>query len=258
MLEVLESIAVAAGSLIMEVYYGNFDISIKDDLSPITVADVQAEALILTELKSHFPQFPIVAEETGEVGFASLSSVSKFFLVDPLDGTKEFASRKSDFTVNIALIEYGRPVIGVVYAPAQGIAYTGSKRGAQKLVIDAGSHVVSRKPIETRLPPSQLTAVASRSHSDFETASFLRELDIRECKSVGSSLKFCLLAEGKADVYPRFGRTMEWDTAAGDAVLRAAGGITLHLNRSPLIYGKRDQTHDFDFANPPFIAWGRG
>ncbi len=257
MLEVMETVAVAAGNVILDVYSSKLDVTFKSDLSPVTIADLRAEALIISELKRHFPQIPIVAEESGYVESCFISANGFFFLVDPLDGTKEFVDGRSDFTVNIALIENGIPVLGVVYAPARRIAYSGSRDGAEKLSISGNNSVISRRPILTRSRANQLIAVSSRSHYDARTESFLKEKKVRECRSVGSSLKFCLLAEGEADVYPRFGRTMEWDTAAGDAVLRGAGGITLNLDGSPLLYGKRGEERNADFANPSFIAWGR-
>ena len=179
-----------------------------------------------------------------------------FFLVDPLDGTKEYINQSADYTVNIALIENGIPVVGVVYAPARHTGYAAYKGRASKFMVAADGEVCDRGDIRCRAKGVSLTAVASRSHSNPQTEEFLRLNSITSCLSVGSSLKFCLLAEGGADVYPRYGRTMEWDTAAGDAVLRAAGGRTSLLDGAPLTYGKRRQASDCDFANPHFIAWG--
>ncbi len=256
MLKEFERIALAAGAIIMDVYDSDFDVDIKNDQSPVTKADQGAEALILKELKERFPQIPVVAEEEAAAGRFPVLDGQPFILVDPLDGTKEFINRRREFTVNIAYIENGAPVVGVVYAPATGVAYSGGAGRAQKLLISNGA-IVSRRDITTRGPTENQVAVASRSHNSPETMAFLEERGIKECKSVGSSLKFCLLAEGLADVYPRFGRTMEWDTAAGDAVLRAAGGITVNTDGTPFSYGKCNQADDCDFANPDFIAWGR-
>ncbi len=256
MLKEFERIAIAAGAVIMDVYGSDFDVDIKNDQSPVTKADQGAEALILKELKEHFPQIPVVAEEEAAAGRFPVIDGQPFILVDPLDGTKEFINRREDFTVNIAYIENGAPVAGVVYAPATGVAYSGGGGQAQKLIISNGA-IASRHDITTRGPTESQVAVASRSHNSPETIAFLEERGIRECKSVGSSLKFCLLAEGQADVYPRFGRTMEWDTAAGDAVLRAAGGMTLNMDGTVFSYGKCGQAGEPDFANPDFIAWGR-
>ena len=178
-------------------------------------------------------------------------------MVDPLDGTKEFINRRDDFTVNIALIKDGDPVIGVVYAPARNMAFSGDASGAEKFDVGADFSVSGRQPIHCRATGEALTAVASRSHNSPETEAFLDEKGITDTKSVGSSLKFCILAEGQADVYPRFGRTMEWDTAAGDAVLRAAGGMTFGQDGKPMVYGKTSQPTDSDFANGHFICWGK-
>ncbi len=256
MLNEFERIAIAAGTIIMEIYNGEIAVELKDDQSPVTEADQRAEALILRELKAHFPDIPVVAEEEVAAGRVPALDGNTFILVDPLDGTKEFINKREDFTVNIALIENGTPITGVVYAPARNTAYSGTKGKAEKLGIVDGK-IATRTAISTRATGSAQVAVASRSHNSPETVAFLEEKGITEYKSVGSSLKFCLVAEGEADVYPRFGRTMEWDTAAGDAVLRAAGGMTLNTDGSPFIYGKRNQAHDADFANPHFIAVGR-
>ncbi len=153
-------------------------------------------------------------------------------------------------------MENGVPLAGIVYAPALGVAFTGEAGHAEKLIVGADFTVMERIPIAVREPPANRLALASRSHNSPATDSFLIEQAISECTNIGSSLKFCLLAEGKADVYPRFGRTMEWDTAAGDAVLRAAGGTTVTVDGLPLTYGKTGAKADFDFANPEFISWG--
>ena len=257
MLKEFERIALAAGEVIMEIYNGDFDVALKGDQSPVTEADQRAEALILEELKKQFSDIPVIAEEEVAAGRIPELQNGTFILVDPLDGTKEFINKREDFTVNIALIDNGVPVAGVVYAPARKVAYSGADGGAEKLVIGENGDVISREPISTRKINGNMIAVASRSHNSPETMAFLEEKRITEYKSVGSSLKFCLIAEGEADVYPRYGRTMEWDTAAGDAVLRAAGGSTVNVDGTVFVYGKRNQPHDADFANPHFIAWGR-
>lgn len=257
LLKSFERIALAAGRVIMEVYNGEIAVNVKDDQSPVTAADERAEALILKELKAAFPGIPVVAEEEAAAGRVPALCGGTFILVDPLDGTKEFINRRPDFTVNIALIENGVPVAGVVYAPARGVAYVGAGARAEKLTVSEDGAVTARRPIGCRPPGERLVAVASRSHNSPQTLAFLKENGITDYASVGSSLKFCLVAEGEADVYPRFGRTMEWDTAAGDAVLRAAGGTTLRPDGSHLLYGKTGQADDADFANPHFICWGR-
>ncbi|MCM2438634.1 3'(2'),5'-bisphosphate nucleotidase CysQ [Agrobacterium vitis] len=256
MIDLFEKAAIAAGRDIMDVFHNGPTVRTKSDASPVTEADERAEAIILAALAAQFPAIPVVAEEAVAAGNIPQTRGQPFILVDPLDGTKEFIRKSSDFTVNIALIEAGVPVMGIVYAPARGQAYIGDRSGALKIEIDANFQPVSRQSITVRTPSGTLIAVASRAHSGPETEEFLVNHAITDTRSVGSSLKFCLVAEGAADVYPRFGRTMEWDTAAGDAVLRAAGGITVGPDGAPLLYGKRDQLNDSDFANPSFIAWG--
>ncbi|MUZ72861.1 3'(2'),5'-bisphosphate nucleotidase CysQ [Agrobacterium vitis] len=256
MIDLFEKAAIAAGRDIMDVFQNGPTVRTKSDASPVTEADERAEAIILAALAAQFPAIPVVAEEAVAAGNIPQTRGQPFILVDPLDGTKEFIRKSSDFTVNIALIEAGVPVIGIVYAPARGEAYIGDRNGALKIEIDANFQLVSRQSISVRIPSAKMIAVASRSHSGPETEEFLVTHAITDTRSVGSSLKFCLVAEGVADVYPRFGRTMEWDTAAGDAVLRAAGGMTVGPDGAPLLYGKRDQLNDSDFANPSFIAWG--
>jgi 3'(2'), 5'-bisphosphate nucleotidase len=253
-LDVFEHAALLAGAPILDVYRAGPEIRYKSDASPVTEADERAEAIILAELKKAFPSIPIVAEEAAAAGHVPNIDGSPFLLVDPLDGTKEFVAGKDDFTVNIALIDKGAPVAGVVYAPALGIAYAGDARGAAKLWIDEAFRVARREPIGARLSAGPQIALASRSHRSPETDDFLSRCGASEIRSVGSSLKFCLIAEGVAHIYPRFGRTMEWDTAAGDAVLRAAGGITVGLDGAPLHYGKTGRAREADFANPDFIA----
>jgi 3'(2'), 5'-bisphosphate nucleotidase len=256
MIDTFENLALEAGKAILEVYHAGPSVAYKQDASPVTEADERAEAIIVAGLKAAFPDIPVVAEEAAAAGDIPDVSGSRFFLVDPLDGTKEFINRRDDFTVNIALIDDGVPVAGIVYAPARNVAYTGIDGRAEKLTIAEDFAITAREQIGCRAAVEALTAVASRSHNSPETEAFLIERGITATKSVGSSLKFCMLAEGAADVYPRFGRTMEWDTAAGDAVLRAAGGITLDLNDKAFRYGKTQQGHDSDFANGHFVAWG--
>jgi 3'(2'), 5'-bisphosphate nucleotidase len=255
-IDIFEQAAIAAGREIMQVFHDGPTVQIKSDASPVTEADERAETIILAALSAAFPNIPVIAEEAAAAGNIPETANKSFILVDPLDGTKEFIRKSTDFTVNIALIEAGIPVLGIVYAPARGVAYIGDTSGAMKIQIDPSFMPISRHPIQVRGQKANLIALASRSHNSPETDAFLKQKGITDTKSVGSSLKFCLVAEGEADVYPRFGRTMEWDTAAGDAVLRAAGGITLGLDGQPLPYGKINQTHDSDFANPSFIAWG--
>lgn len=256
MIETFERAAFAAGREILAVFEAGAHVTLKADSSPVTEADERAEAIILDILSAEIPGLPVVAEESVAAGTIPDVSSGHFILVDPLDGTREFIAGRRDFTVNIALIENFVPVAGVVYAPAKNVAYSGSKKGATRLAIAADFTVTGREIIGVRRAPENIMAVVSRSHFTPETDTFLQENAITDSCSIGSSLKFCLLAEGSADVYPRFGRTMEWDTAAGDAVLRAAGGRTLGLDGAPLLYGKRNLPMDADFANPSFVAWG--
>lgn len=247
LLDSLHVIALDAGKAIMQVYNSNFQVDTKDDLSPVTEADRLAEDLITARIKADITdQFPIIGEEAFADGHAPDISDAPFWLVDPLDGTKEFVSRNGEFTVNIALIDAGRPVLGVVHAPAIGQIYLGSPHGAFADLDGTGP-----KPIHCRRwPPRGLTALVSRSHKSPETEAYLETLTIHEEISAGSSLKFCTVARGLADIYPRLGRTMEWDTAAGHAVLRAAGGTVTDMNGRDLTYGKPG------FENPHFIAKG--
>ncbi|TAM99625.1 MAG: 3'(2'),5'-bisphosphate nucleotidase [Rhizobiaceae bacterium] len=254
-LPVLEELALAAGRAILKIREEGITVDIKPDASPVTRADREAERIILDGLHRHFPAVPIVAEEEASAGRLPERLGEAFFLVDPLDGTKEFVKGHSDFTVNIALIRRGVPEIGVVYAPARGVLYSGCcSAGASAVEIASDGRPERRQTITVRIACAPLTVVASRSHRTRETDDYLTQCPGAEILSVGSSLKFCMLAAGKADLYPRFGRTMEWDTAAGDAVLRAGGGMTSTTDGKPLCYGKRGQQDDADFANPWFIA----
>lgn len=256
LLALFERLALDAGRAIMPIYEGACAVITKADESPVTAADHAAEAIILKGLRAARPEVPCVAEEEVASGHVPPNLGGEFFLVDPLDGTKEFINKRPDFTVNIALVRDGTPVVGVVYAPAGAKLYAGRPGFAERARIGEAGDVVSRDPISVRTCGGTPTIVASRSHRTPETDSFIATLPTAELVSVGSSLKFCLLAEGEADYYPRFGRTMEWDTAAGDAVLRAAGGSTFTTDGQPFLYGKRNQPHDSDFANPHFVARG--
>lgn len=246
LLEQLVPIVRQAGDLVMAVYASDFDVTAKDDASPVTVADQQAENLITEALMRLTPSIPIVAEEAVAAG--EMPNVGeRFWLVDPLDGTKEFINRNGEFTVNVALIEDGRATLGVVLAPALGQLYAGGV-GLGSWIEQSGE----RHAIRCRQQPVEgLTVVASRSHGDTTALdAFLKDRLVAESVSAGSSLKLCLVASGKADVYPRLGRTMEWDIAAGQAVLVGAGGAVECLDGSPLAYGKPG------FENPHFAAWG--
>ncbi len=257
LIDVFTSAALDAGRAIMDVYRAGPTASYKADSSPVTEADEQAERIILAALRQAVPEIPVVAEEAVAAGRIPVIGDGPFILVDPLDGTKEFIARRDEFTVNIALIRDGAPVLGVVYAPALGLAYTGDGDTACRLAIGPDFDVREIKPIHVREAGPVVVAVASRSHNTPETEAFLKDNQIAETCRIGSSLKFGLVAEGQADIYPRFGRTMEWDTAAGDAVLRAAGGTTATLDGNPLLYGRTSDAGRLPFANPDFIARGK-
>lgn len=246
LLERLIPVVRDAGNVILKVYATDFEVRGKDDASPVTEADERAETVIVEALAKLAPDIPVVAEEAAAAG-AIPEIDQRFWLVDPLDGTKEFISRNGEFTVNIALIENGTPTLGVVLAPALDRLFAGSQE-AGAFVEDAGT----RRPIHARKAPADgLTVVASRSHGDpAALADFLQGRAIAELKNAGSSLKLCLVAAGEADLYPRLGRTMEWDIAAGHAVLTAAGGSVHSVTGEPLTYGKPG------FDNPHFVASG--
>lgn len=255
---VMESAALAAGRAIMAIRDAGADVHYKSDHSPVTEADEEAERLILSALAQHLPAIPVVAEEAVAAGHVPDISGGLFFLVDPLDGTKEFVAGRAEFTVNIALISKSIPVAGIVYAPALASGFIAVDNRAERFDVTGDFTISARQAIGCRGRGKAVTAVASRSHDTPDTARFLDDHGIDACTAIGSSLKFCLVAEGLADVYPRFSRTMEWDTAAGDAVLRAAGGETRTLDGTALAYGKIRQAGDADFANPNFIASGAG
>ncbi|RLQ87354.1 3'(2'),5'-bisphosphate nucleotidase CysQ [Notoacmeibacter ruber] len=254
-LRLFERLAIEAGQAILAIREKGHDVERKGDDSPVTEADHAAEAIVLEGLQSEMPGVPVIAEEEMAAGRQPDISGGRFILVDPLDGTSEFIKGNDDFTVNIALIENGVPTIGVVLAPARGLLWMGAPEGAVLVTVDMESGVPQERRAITCQPPSKpLRVVASASHRTDETNRFIARFPEAQTVSVGSSLKFCLLAEGEADLYPRFGRTMEWDTAAGDAVLRAAGGVIVTPDDKPFIYGKTDQTDDCDFANGWFVC----
>lgn len=253
MLEEVIRLARQAGTVVMAVYASGFSVRGKQDASPVTEADERAEAVILAGLAALTPDIPVVAEEAVAAGATPDVSGGRFWLVDPLDGTKEFISRNGEFTVNIALIEHGAPVLGVVLAPALCGPRGRLFAGASGLGAWVDDDAQGRRPIRCRAVPAEgWTVVASRSHGDAAALeAFLAGRQVAKLTNAGSSLKLCLLAEGAADLYPRLGRTMEWDIAAGHAVLAAAGGRVLWLdNQQTLAYGKPG------FENPHFMAVG--
>ncbi len=242
----LESIARRAGAVIMEVYGQDFAVTNKADNSPVTEADQKAEAIILPELARLTPAIPIIAEEEVAAGRIPEIPDRTFWLVDPLDGTKEFIKRNGEFTVNIGLIENGQPSLGVVFAPALGLLWSGAGAGTATVVDETGQ----RRPIACRAPPKEgAVVVTSRSHNNPETLTrWLSALQAPSLAYAGSSLKFCKVAEGLADYYPRFGPTCEWDIAAAHAVLLAAGGVVESFQGQPMAYGKPK------FLNADFLA----
>lgn len=263
----IKALAVAAGEKILEIYAQPFEVIEKADGSPVTAADEAAEAVIHAGLAKLFPSVPVVAEEAVEAG--NLPEVgSRYFLVDPLDGTKEFLKKNGEFTVNIALVDGGVPVAGVVYAPALGDLYWGgafpddlvgaeaNSDGKAYIAKVADGEIGSASPISVRSAPAEgLTVVASRSHLSEETAEFIARFKVADRVSVGSSLKLCQVATGQADLYPRLAPTMQWDIAAGDAVLRAAGGLVLEAESfEPRVYSVPKGAEKKDLLNPYFIA----
>ena len=264
-------IALRAGQEILAVYASDFTVRGKADASPVTEADTRAERVILEGLGECAPGIPVVAEESAAAGEIPDVGGGPFFLVDPLDGTREFIGRNGEFTVNVALIEDGAPTVGVVHLPAldetfwtagDGVAWRargGGRAGGTGIAGtaaggaggDAGIGAPgAAERIACRRPGDALVAIASRSHRSPETDAWLRRFDVAEIASAGSSLKFCRIAEGAADLYPRLGRTMEWDVAAGHAILSAAGGSVETMDGAPLTYGKPG------FDNPHFVARG--
>ena len=257
LVDVWSGLAVAAGEIILDIRARGAAVMEKDDHSPVTEADRKAEALILAGLAECCPGVPVVAEESVSAGCVPATVGDRFILVDPLDGTREFIAGRPDFTVNIALVEEGAPVAGVVYAPMRRILWAAAEGRAWTVEVDGNGERKTPRGLGCRpwqMPPC---IVASKSHRTAETEAFISRFAGATTSAIGSSLKFCLLAQGEADLYPRFGRTMEWDTAAGDAVLRAAGGLTVTTDGKPLLYGKRNRPDEADFANPFFIAASR-
>jgi len=251
----LITVALEAGSVIMDHYHAGVEISLKDDKSPVTLADTDAEAIILAALEKIAPEIPVISEEAASRGVIPEIG-NRFFLVDPLDGTREFIRHNDEFTVNIALIEDNIPTMGIVYAPALSrmfFAPASDEAFELELACNARPQLDRAYKLRVRTPPPQgLTAAVSRSHIDADTDIFLEQFNIAERRPAGSSLKFCLIAAAQIDLYPRTGPTMEWDTAAGQAVLQGAGGSVTVSDGSMLHYGKGETR----YKNPPFTAWG--
>jgi 3'(2'), 5'-bisphosphate nucleotidase len=251
-LDDVAAIAAAAARRILEIYNGPFDVELKGDNSPLTQADRAAHELIAARLAALTPDIPVLSEESARIEYAQRAGWTRFWLVDPLDGTKEFIKRNGEFTVNIALIENGQPVLGVVQVPVTGVLYLGVQ-GAGAWKVEGGQ----RRPIRVRAyRGGHATVVASRSHRGEALDRFLARLEAREgaydTASLGSSLKLCMVAEGAADIYPRLGLTSEWDTAAAHCVVECAGGQVVNLEGRPLVYNKPD------ILNPWFLVMGGG
>ncbi|MCB8878764.1 3'(2'),5'-bisphosphate nucleotidase CysQ [Acidisoma cellulosilytica] len=246
LLAAIRPLAEEAGRATLAFYGDKAGVREKADGSPVTLADEAAEAVILPALRALTPEIPVVSEEEVAQGIGPASVGARFWLVDPLDGTKEFLSGNGEFTVNIALIADGRPVLGVVVAPALGETYAGTE--GEAYLVDANGE---RKILCRRPPQEGETVVGSRSHGDASAMeAFLKDRKVAAFRAAGSSLKLCLIARGEADLYPRLGTTMEWDIAAGHAVLAAAGGGVTTVDGGPFVYGK------LDFRNPHFVAHG--
>jgi len=241
----LEMIADRAGRAILELYGGSAGVRLKADSTPVTEADLAADRVIAAGLAEHFPDIPVISEESVGTALAPPEGAHRFFLVDPLDGTREFLGRTGEFTVNIALVENGRPIAGVVNAPALDESYAGA--GGVAWHVGQGHR---QGPLRARAVTGAPVILASRFHRDAKTDAFIAAEPGAIVITAGSALKFGVLARGGADLYPRYGRTMEWDTAAGHAVLAAAGGSVRTLDGPELGYGKSG------FANPGFIARG--
>ncbi len=253
LMQTMRRLALEAGAAIMQIYdAGEVEVDLKSDDSPVTAADRAADKIISDGLREAFPDVALVTEEQADTHDESATS---FLIVDPLDGTKEFIHRRGEFTVNIAYVEDGVPARGIVYAPAkQRLFYTtASGRSVEETGPFAVDEPGETRPISVSEPSGPLMVVASKSHRDAETDAYIARYDVKDMTSAGSSLKFCLVATGEADLYPRLGRTMEWDTAAGQAVLHGAGGRVVRFDdHLPLTYGKPG------FANPFFIAHAPG
>lgn len=247
LLQEIDELARAAGAAIMEIYRSeNFGETSKADNSPLTLADLASHKCIVAGLSKLQPHYPILSEEDANIPYAERSKWTRFWLVDPLDGTKEFLKRNGEFTVNIALVENGIPVLGVVYAPVLDVCYYAA-RGSGAFMQQGNS---APRPIQAiaHTAGSAIKVVASRSHSDERTAALLNRLGEHECISMGSSLKLCLVAEAAAHFYPRLGPTMEWDTAAAHAVVNQAGGMVCDIKQQALRYNKED------LHNPEFLV----
>lgn len=248
LIDPIVSLAAEAGKAILEVYASDFDVQAKDDQSPLTQADMASHRIIMEGLARLTPDLPVISEESGLPGFEERSQWNPYWLIDPLDGTKEFVKRNDEFTVNIALIEDHQPVFGVVHVPVGNTTYSGCRGVGAEIRVNGAEP----RPIGVaRESATPVRVVGSRSHLGTSLDQFLKKLGDFEMHPTGSSLKFCLVAEGRADVYPRLGPTSEWDTAAAQAVVEQAGGAVLELDGIPLSYNNKS-----DILNPHFLVAG--
>ena len=248
LVEPIVALSRQAGDAILEVYATDFDVQAKEDDSPLTQADMASHRVIDKGLKDLTPDIPVISEESGLPDFDERGQWETYWLIDPLDGTKEFVNRNGEFTVNIALIQENRPVLGVVHVPVTNKTYTGCEGAGAAVRNDGGEP----QPIEVASKTSDpVRVVGSRSHRGASLDAFLEQLGPVEMLAMGSSLKFCIVAEGKADIYPRLGLTSEWDTAAAQAVVEQAGGAVVELDGSPLAYNAKA-----DILNPHFLVRG--
>ncbi|HTE40546.1 MAG TPA: 3'(2'),5'-bisphosphate nucleotidase CysQ [Steroidobacteraceae bacterium] len=246
--EAVIGLAKRAGAAIMDVYAGNIEVTAKSDASPLTIADLRAHEIILAGLHALTPQWPVLSEESSEIPFAERSTWSTYWLVDPLDGTKEFVSRNGEFTVNIALVHHHNVALGVVYVPASDTTYSGAPGlDAQRQQGGGPSQTIC----VTSKVSQPVRVVGSRSHRSAELDAYLSRLGAHAILSMGSAVKFCVVAEGGADLYPRLGPTSEWDTAAAQAVVEAAGGVVCLLNGERLRYNTKQE-----LLNPSFMVFG--
>jgi 3'(2'), 5'-bisphosphate nucleotidase len=247
-IEPVVALAEDAGRAILKVYATDFNVESKDDASPLTQADLASQRVLMAGLEALSPALPIISEESGLAPFEERKRWERYWLIDPLDGTKEFVKRNGEFTVNVALIDDGRPILGVVHVPVTGVTYIGDPDlGAERRSADGSRESISVRP--TSADPVRV--VGSRSHRSPDTERYLDAIGETDMVPMGSSLKFCVVAEGKADIYPRFGPTSEWDTAAAQAVVEYAGGTVLTFDGKPLRYNTKD-----NILNPYFLVVG--
>ena len=246
LIEPLTELSQNAGNAILDIYNSNFNVSIKEDTSPLTQADLKSHQIIVEGLKKITPNIPIISEESSLQSFDERKLWHQYWIIDPLDGTKEFVKKNGEFTVNIALINNHKAILGIVYVPVSRKTYIGCVGfGAQIIEADKTKKIIHVSEKTSKL----IRIVGSRSHQGDSLKNFLNQIEHYELQPMGSSLKFCLIAEGLADIYPRYGPTSEWDTAAAQAVVEQAGGLVLKTDGTPLLYNTKD-----NILNPDFIA----